>query len=317
MKTSALDDPNFRGRFSGHETFPLRYGWLNKVFDAVSETVGVNSKDIFSREDSIAKFGVGKNMVSSMKYWGLATGILQESEIGFQVSEFGRFLMGPRGVDRYLEAPSSLWLLHWNLASDPNRMTTWHWAFNCYSGLAFDQDQLVRGLTQLCQDKGWGRVSQTTLKRDVDCFVRSYSMGHRAAGSAVTEDTLEAPFCELNLIRSSGFRGGFAFQRGPKPDLSDAVFVFALDSFWHRRTDARTMSVETITFDPGSPGRVFKLDEESVIERLTAIEDSSQGAFRWTDVSGLKQVARISNNFRPGRFLRSALGPSSTSRRAA
>jgi hypothetical protein len=119
MQRDPLADPEFRGQFSGHETFPLRYGWLNKVFDAIDETEGVNNRDLSSREDAIVNFGVGKNMVSSMKHWGLATNIIEECDTGFRISKFGRFLMGQRGLDRYLESPASLWLIHWKLASDP------------------------------------------------------------------------------------------------------------------------------------------------------------------------------------------------------
>jgi hypothetical protein len=45
------------------------------------------------------------------------------------------------------------------------------------------------------------------------------------------------------------------------------------------------MSVESIAFDPGSPGRVFKLDEESIVERFQwqeAPSFSPQGHLRPT-----------------------------------
>ena len=53
--------------FSGHETFPFRYPWLKKGFDAVRENPGV-----FSCDDAITTLGVGKNMVSSIRHWCLA-----------------------------------------------------------------------------------------------------------------------------------------------------------------------------------------------------------------------------------------------------
>ena len=60
MQRGILFDKNFRPQFSGHETFPLRYGWLKKTFDAVSELElkgqKHKAKDIFLSEDSIARF---------------------------------------------------------------------------------------------------------------------------------------------------------------------------------------------------------------------------------------------------------------------
>ena len=59
--------------FAGHETFTLRYGWLKKAVDAVHE-----DPIVFTRDDALVRLGVGKNMVRSIRHWGLATGILEE-----------------------------------------------------------------------------------------------------------------------------------------------------------------------------------------------------------------------------------------------
>ena len=44
--------------FSGHETFPFRYPWLKKGFDAACADPAV-----FNRDDAPATLGFGKNMV--------------------------------------------------------------------------------------------------------------------------------------------------------------------------------------------------------------------------------------------------------------
>ena len=72
-----LFESEYRPQFAGHETFPLRYGWLKKAFDAVQKTEGNQNKFVFG-EEAIAQFGVGKNMVSAMRYWALATSIIRE-----------------------------------------------------------------------------------------------------------------------------------------------------------------------------------------------------------------------------------------------
>ena len=57
--------------FSGHETFPFRYPWLKKGFDAVGE-----DPHVFLRDDAITTLGVGKNMVRSIRHWCLTAGVL-------------------------------------------------------------------------------------------------------------------------------------------------------------------------------------------------------------------------------------------------
>ena len=44
--------------------------------------------------------------------------------------------------------------------------------------------------------------------------------------------------------------------------------------------------------EPGSPGRVFLLDEADLAERLSSLEMHTQGQFRWSETAGLKQVIR-------------------------
>ena len=40
MSRGPLYEDGYRPQLSGHETFPLRYGWLKKAFDAVRDTEG-------------------------------------------------------------------------------------------------------------------------------------------------------------------------------------------------------------------------------------------------------------------------------------
>ena len=78
---------------------------------------------------------------------------------------------------------------------------------------------------------------------------------------------MECPLAELELLKSTNLRGVYEFQVGPKPGLPDSIFVFALAEYWPE--NAETLSLESVTYEPGSPGRVFKLDERSVVERLS------------------------------------------------
>ena len=47
-----------------------------------------------------------------------------------------------------------------------------------------------------------------------------------------------------------------------------------------------------IAHEPGSPGRIFLLDESDIVDRLLSLEDLTHGVFRWSETAGLKQVLR-------------------------
>ena len=64
-----MNSTNFTLHFSGHETFALRYGWLNKAHTILN----LNEKDI---EKQVVDLGVGKNMVNSIKYWADVSGLV-------------------------------------------------------------------------------------------------------------------------------------------------------------------------------------------------------------------------------------------------
>ena len=89
-----LYELDYRPQFSGHETFPLRYGWLKKAYDAVQESSQDIKPTIFSRPEAIADFGVGKNMVLSIKHWAIMTGIISEpnSKGIIKTTKLGNFI---------------------------------------------------------------------------------------------------------------------------------------------------------------------------------------------------------------------------------
>ena len=293
MLRGPLYQDEYRPQLSGHETFPLRYGWLKKAFDAIQATEDRgDNRSVFSGEDAIARFGVGKNMVFSMRHWATAAGIIEdvagENRIG--TTALGRHLFGAGGLDPYMEDPATSWLIHWHLCGRPNK-TTWFWAFNYYPATSFERDTLVTAVEKLAKDRAWAHASNATIKRDVTCFVRTY-VAQRSSGQAGQEDALESPLTELGLIKSVGKRGEFRFVRGQKPSLGAGVFCYAVMDFWAQFSTAQTLSFEALVHEPGSPGRVFLLDENDVVDMLAELEDVSNGIYRWSETAGLKQLIR-------------------------
>ena len=283
--TDVFDNWSGKPQFAGHETFPLRILWLRKAYDAVR---GGAPLTVFKDDEAISRFGVGRNMAVSMRFWAKAAGIIELDGREMKPTPLGDRLFGDHGLDPYLEHPTSLWLIHWNLASSPESTTTFYHCFNGLFRREFRSTDLVRALEHLIEQKGWGRAYKT-IQSDVTVFLRSYS--NRPSGAM--DDAAEPLLSELALVQETGVSGWFEFSVGPKPNLHDALFAYALNTYWQRTHQGRaTLAAELICHDAGSPGRVFKMDEDSVIERLMRISEITSGAFVWTDTAGLRQLQR-------------------------
>jgi len=62
-------------KFSGHQTFVLRFGWFEKGFAFIS------AGKQFSDPNAIVDLGVGKNMVDSIRYWCELAGIVENGNV--------------------------------------------------------------------------------------------------------------------------------------------------------------------------------------------------------------------------------------------
>lgn len=285
-------------QFSGHETFPLRQLWLRKAYVAVARSRGVKtepvqSKAIFAPNVGIREFGVGKNMVAAIRHWALACDVLQEDAGALSVGPIGSALLGgSRGLDPYFEKPATAWLVHWLLAGRATRSTTWWWVFNRVTAQTFDAESVADALLAAAEQHG-ARVSHITLKRDVEVCMRCY-LSRR--GGREADDAAEPLLAELGLVTEM-HSGSFQFRRGAQASLPDGIFAYALLEYWETKDKATgskqaTLSFEAIAHEYGAPGRVFKLDERSVGERLSNLEEVTDGQLRWSDTAGIRQISR-------------------------
>lgn len=275
--------------FSGHETFPLRQMWLKKVFDHAVEGELIR-KSAFADEKAIADFGVGKNMVASIRHWALACGVIFEDGDNFRIHSLAKEILRDGGLDPYAENPATAWLAHWQLAGRCFRSTTWHWLFNHVTAPTFTRQELEDPLARYARElDSKHRLSTATISRDLETCLRSYAP--RLSGGS-PEDFAEPLLGELGLLQEV-HKGQYAFRRGPKTSLHNGIFAYALVDFWNREAEGQSsLAFETIAYAESSPGRVFKLDEESIAQRLIALSDFTGRKLEWTDSAGLRQVHR-------------------------
>jgi len=289
MLRGPLGKAKYKPKFSGHDTFPFRYAWLTKIAHYLEEGDVKKIKE-FERYklQTMSEFGVGLNMVKSMRHWSLATKVCDKN---FGLTDFGKFIFSKKkAADPYLEKNETLWLLHWMLASDSS-LTTWFYLFNYHPSIIVNREQVANELLQIGKFSKWKGISPNTIKRDVDCFIRTYLVSHKKG--EITEDSIECPLAELGLLQQTYTKNEFELHKGPKSSLSQGIFEFALNDYWSKQNN-QIITFEKLMYDYGSPGKVFQLDEKSLEEYLDNMGQSANKIFQFDKgAGGLRQISKI------------------------
>jgi len=289
--------------FARHETFHPRFGWLRKAYEGA-----LISPELFAQADATVSLGVGKNMVSAIRYWGLAFKVLDRAEDpdrprrpGVAPSALATTLFSDDGWDPYLEEPASLWLLHWQLLSAPCLAPSWWVTFHLFSSVQFDDSTLSEVITEAgAAVDGWSSVVPASIKKDVDCLIRTY--GPRRSGHQGLDDLLDCPFRELGLIEPvSRDARSYRFNIGPKPGLADEIVAYAaLDYMGVASPGAGAISVARLATDVGAPGRAFRLSESEIFDALRRVADGVPG-IKVAEPAGLRQLYVDGNPLVAGR----------------
>lgn len=287
-------------RISGHESFPCRYTWLPK---AVRE-LDANPKLFSDEEQAMVDLGVGKNMVRSIRFWSLATGmaVVQSKGTPPALTDLAVSLLGKRGLDPFLEDRRTLWLLHWNLSTNTQTpLLAWDYFLNRWQEPELTPSMAVRALEKIASSQD-DRASLATLEQHFDTFLHTY-VPTRGRKGDVQEDNLDCPLVELQLIvkagdreidRSSGKREPiYVFRREEKPEITPELFMYCLNDFWQKRHDNEaTLPLRDVAHGHGSPGQIFKLAEEDVRARVEDLKQRSEGLFSYAESANLQQIRK-------------------------
>ena len=286
-------------RFSGHESFPFRYTWLPKAIRGLKENPLLFSND--DDDEAMVSLGIGKNMVRSMRFWVHATGMAESGDHGsMKPSALGQILFNDAGLDPFLEDIQTLWVLHWNIATQKDEpLFAWRFLLNDWQESEFAEQGVLRAFERESQRLA-RKLSLVTLKQHFEVFLHTY-IPTRGKKAEILEDNLDCPLTELELITIVGERdlGGhrrevvYAFRREEKPSITTELFSWALNDFWEKmHPNEKTLPVGVIATGVGGPGQIFKIPEGDVMARLAEIESVTNGAFSYQESSALPQMHR-------------------------
>lgn len=268
-------------KFSGHQTFVLRFGWLEKGFSFIS------AGNKFSDSNAIVELGVGKNMVDSILYWCELIGIVEDGS----PTDFGRRLLNEDGGwDPFLEDNASWWLIHWRLVANPVYQTAGTALFSFLRKPEFSKHDVVESALRLLPLEKKA-PSENIIMRDVDCYIRSYCGPRRFKGKAAKEESFECPLQDLNLIQPMIDGGMFRFAIGRKASLPPEIVGYAICKYLSGR-NKQAATIQELLYKERSPGQVFMLDENALVEAVQELQENPLWGdkFNFTESAGIAQV---------------------------
>lgn len=264
--------------FSGHESFQCRHLWLKKGYDFIK------NKNLFTNEDAVVTLGVGKNMVSSLKYWMKCFDIIDKNEV---LTEFAHKLLSNDGWDPYLEDEATLWILHHKLISK-GVASTYSFIFNELrrEKIEFTKTNYLAFVKRKNEDNKTQAVSEKTLNDDFGVMTKMYMRSNTQAKEK--EDTFSGLLTELDILKSFGKRGEeyFVIESSNKDEIPDAVLLYAILEMEGFDLSINLNSIEN---DFNSPGSIFAINKTGLIQKIESTVNQNKWVI-FNDHAGIKEL---------------------------
>ena len=261
--------------FSGHESFPCKTLWLKKGYDFVAQ-----GKD-FNSPEAVIDLGVGKNMVSSIRYWLRVFGIIESN----QLTTLGNYLFNENdGKDKYMEDLATLWLLHFHLVF--NQEATLYNMFFCdfqKSHTRFEREKVV-GFVKLkmIEANKSNLFNQNTVEKDVAVLLQNYALPRKIQSN----DDFSSLLLDLDLVRQASEGKDYYFNVEGKRNVTKEIFLYGLLKLREHEGD-KSISYDIIQ---NRVGLVFCMQDGETIEMLKLLAKDYSDYLSFIDDAGIRMV---------------------------
>jgi len=264
--------------FSGHDSFHCRQLWLKKGYDFVK--LGKN----FNDEDAVIQLGVGKNMVSSIRFWLKAFNVIDNKDIP---TEFGeRLFNNENGYDPFLEDDASLWLLHYQLVKS-GYASIYTLVFNEFrkEKLFFKKENFVSYIKRIGESNSEVNLNENTIAKDFNVFINMYKNDPE---SKDVEDSFSGILSDLELLKKALKEKEelFYIENSERDNLPEAVLLFTI---LDNSNYGNSISLNSLEFDWNSPGSIFALNRSGLMNKISGIV-SDFNEVTYTDHAGIKEL---------------------------
>lgn len=262
--------------FSGHESFQCKSLWLKKGFDFL------HSGYSFTQSDSVVKLGVGKNMVTSIRFWLKAFGLTKNDV----PTEYADYLFNENnGKDKFAEDVFTLWLLHFLIIySEVASLYKLLFVDFQKEKKEFTKTDIQTFIKRKCSVQEQKNVyNENTVKKDIGVLLKLYV----SPEDLKTIEDFSSLLIPLNLIVKKDSET-FCFCSKNADSIEPSLILFALSVI---RGEDKTISFDKLQ----DLALIFCISTTTLIEIIKKIEQEFTSTIVFTDNSGIKNVQFISN----------------------
>ncbi|REL24501.1 DUF4007 family protein [Rhodohalobacter sp. SW132] len=281
-------------RFSGHESFQCRNLWLKKGFDFVTNPD--ESRTDFNHDLAVLDLGVGKNMVSSIRFWLKAFDMVDDENE--QPTQLAEYLFSESGRDPFLEDLGTLWLLHYKLVKK-SEASIYHLVFNRFrkQRIEFTKEHLFSYLVNECERLDENH-SPNSIEKDVGVFLKSYVTPDQQKKKDKIEDRYSSLLIDLNLVKKFKNYGTqenewYKIESSDREMLPIEIFFYViLDNFDTSSTNAnrrKSISFHKLMNEDNSPGNIFALTPDALVTKINQLVQNFYGVV-YKDNAGVREL---------------------------
>lgn len=258
--------------FSGHESFSCKSLWLKKGYDFLVHDYNFNAPD------AVVQLGVGKNMVSSIRFWMRAFMLTSKEEL----TPIAHYLFKDQGgADPFVEDLGTLWLLHFLLVTG-GEATIYNWIFLRLQKerKEFTRIQVVNAVRRYMIEAEKGKsFNENTTKKDVAVFLQNYVEPQNAHSN----EDYTALLLDLNLIRTADEGKSYQFNIEGKRQLPLEIFIYAIIKWKGENLSVDFSSIQELSL-------IFCLSDMEAITLLQQADETYPELMHYSDVAGVRQL---------------------------
>ena len=268
--------------FSGHESFACKTLWLKKGYDYIK------GKKDFNSPEAVVHLGVGKNMVSSIRFWYKAFGLSKDAETNW-IADY--IFNSEDGKDPFVEDLGTLWLLHFLLiyTKEASLYNLFFTEFH-KERHEFDRSQIASFVKRKMIEAGKDNLfNENTIKKDIGVLLQNYCLPRNPQSN----EDFSTLLMDLDLLRQMdkkdnvNSRERYFFNVEGKRQVVPEIFLFAI-------LMAKEEEDNSIPYDMLQElGLIFGMDNLEVIEMSKSLADKYCDSLSYSDVAGIRQLQFI------------------------